>query len=214
MAVLVIPIDAAAPKGRLILPQQQVIRDCLEAGAVSMAVRETEFPAALRALHKKPKVVITDSQAFERVDRDTPKDIYLTSFSILFSRYKGNLRQQAMGAEAISKLKDGDVVLISEGCTHHRQCGDIGTEKLPRWMSEFTGKTLQFRFTSGTDFPEDLTGIALAVHCGGCTLNEREMQCRLRLAMRQGVPMTNYGTAIAKMHGILERSLELFQETD
>lgn len=214
VAVLVIPIDAAAPKGRLILPQQQVIRDCLEAGAVSMAVRETELPAALRALHKKPKVVITDSQAFERVDRDTPKDIYLTSFSILFSRYKGNLRQQAMGAEAISKLKDGDVVLISEGCTHHRQCGDIGTEKLPRWISEFTGKTLQFRFTSGTDFPEDLTGIALAVHCGGCTLNEREMQCRLRLAMRQGVPMTNYGTAIAKMHGILERSLEMFQETD
>lgn len=212
IAILVVPIDSAAPKGRLILPQQQVIRDCLEAGAIPVVVRETELPAALLSLSKKPKVVITDSQAFGRVSKDTPEDIYLTSFSILFSRYKGNLRQQVSGAAAVRNLKDDDLVLISEGCTHHRQCGDIGTEKLPRWIETFTGKKLRFAFTSGGQFPADLREYALVIHCGGCTLNEREMQYRLRCAKEQGVSMTNYGTAIAYMHGILSRSLKIFQE--
>lgn len=210
IAVLVVPIDSAAPKGRLILPQQQVIRDCLEAGAIPVVTRETELKEALLALGKKPKLVITDSQAFERVAKDTPEDVYLTSFSILFSRYKGNLKQQVEGAKAIRTLKDQDTVLISEGCTHHRQCGDIGTEKLPNWIRKFTGKELQFEFTSGTEFPRDLSKYALVIHCGGCTLNEREMKHRLKCAKEQDVPMTNYGVAIADMHGILDRSLEVF----
>lgn len=210
IAVLVVPIDSAAPKGRLILPQQQVIRDCLEAGAIPVVTRETELKEALLALAKKPKMVITDSQAFERVAKDTPEDVYLTSFSILFSRYKGDLKQQVEGAKAIRTLKDQDIVLISEGCTHHRQCGDIGTEKLPNWIRKFTGKELQFEFTSGTEFPRDLSKYALVVHCGGCTLNEREMKHRLKCAKEQNVPMTNYGVAIADMHGILDRSLEVF----
>lgn len=210
IAVLVVPIDSAAPKGRLILPQQQVIRDCLEAGAIPVVTRETELKEALLALEKKPKMVITDSQAFERVAKDTPEDVYLTSFSILFSRYKGDLKQQVEGAKAIRTLKDQDIVLISEGCTHHRQCGDIGTEKLPNWIRKFTGKELQVEFTSGTEFPRDLSKYALVVHCGGCTLNEREMKHRLKCAKEQNVPMTNYGVAIADMHGILDRSLEVF----
>lgn len=210
IAVLVVPIDSAAPKGRLILPQQQVIRDCLEAGAIPVVTRETELKEALLALAKKPKLVITDSQAFERVAKDTPEDVYLTSFSILFSRYKGDLKQQVEGAKAIRTLKDQDTVLISEGCTHHRQCGDIGTEKLPNWIRKFTGKELQFEFTSGTEFPRDLSKYALIIHCGGCTLNEREMKHRLKCAKEQDVPMTNYGVAIADMHGILDRSLEVF----
>lgn len=210
IAVLVVPIDSAAPKGRLILPQQQVIRDCLEAGAIPVVTRETELKEALLALGKKPKLVITDSQAFERVAKDTPEDVYLTSFSILFSRYKGDLKQQVEGAKAIWTLKDQDTVLISEGCTHHRQCGDIGTEKLPNWIRKFTGKELQFEFTSGTEFPRDLSKYALVIHCGGCTLNEREMKHRLKCAKEQDVPMTNYGVAIADMHGILDRSLEVF----
>lgn len=210
IAALVIPIDSAAPKGRLILPQQQVIRDCLEAGAIPVIARETEFSDALKSLAKTPKVVITDSQAFERVAKDTPSNCFLTSFSILFARYKGDLAQQVQGASAIRRLKDGDTVLISEGCTHHRQCEDIGTVKLPRQIAAFTQKKLEFRFTSGTQFPEDLSGYALIVHCGGCTLNGREMKYRLQCAKGQGIPMTNYGTAIAYMHGILERSLELF----
>ncbi len=210
IAVLVVPIDSAAPKGRLILPQQQVIRDCLEAGAIPVVTRETELKEALLALAKKPKMVITDSQAFERVAKDTPEDVYLTSFSILFSRYKGDLKQQVEGAKAIRTLKDQDTVLISEGCTHHRQCGDIGTEKLPNWIRKFTGKELQFEFTSGAEFPRDLSKYALVVHCGGCTLNEREMKHRLKCAKEQNVPMTNYGVAIADMHGILDRSLEVF----
>ena len=210
IAVLVVPIDSAAPKGRLILPQQQVIRDCLEAGAIPVVTRETELKEALLALGKKPKLVITDSQAFERVAKDTPEDVYLTSFSILFSRYKGGLKQQVEGAKAIRTLKDQDTVLISEGCTHHRQCGDIGTEKLPNWIRKFTGKELQFEFTSGTEFPRDLSKYALVIHCGGCTLNEREMKHRLKCAKEQDVPMTNYGVAIADMHGILDRSLEVF----
>lgn len=210
--VLVVPIDSAAPKGRLILPQQQVIRDCLEAGAIPVVTRDTELPRALLSLSAKPKAVITDSQAFLQAAKATPKDVYLTSFSILFSRYKGDLWQQVEGARAIRDLKDGDLVLVSEGCTHHRQCGDIGTQKLPRRIREFTGKELAFRFTSGGEFPEDLSGFALAIHCGGCTLNGREMQRRLSLARASGTPMTNYGTALAYMSGILKRSLELFQQ--
>lgn len=210
VVVLVVPIDSAAPKGRLILPQQQVIRDCLEAGAIPVTVRDTELSEALLALRKKPKAVITDSQAFAVAAKATPKDVYLTSFSILFSRYKGDLCQQVEGAKAIRRLKDGDRVLISEGCTHHRQCGDIGTQKLPRLMREFTGKQLVFEFTSGGQFAEDLSGYAAVVHCGGCMLNGREMKYRLECAKNQGVPMTNYGVALADMQGILDRSLELF----
>ncbi len=212
VAVLVVPIDSAAPKGRLILPQQQVIRDCLEAGATAIVTRETELSGTLQSLNQKPRVVITDSQAFEQVSKETPSNIYLTSFSVLFSRYKGNLKQQVVGAKALHQLRDKDIVLLSEGCTHHRQCEDIGTVKLPRWIREFTGKDICFQFTSGTQFPEDLSKYALIVHCGGCTLNEREMKYRLGRAKEAGIPMTNYGTAIAEMHGILDRSLEIFKE--
>lgn len=212
IAVLVIPIDSAAPKGRLILPQQQVIRDCLEAGAIPVVTRETELTVTLQSLAKKPKVVITDSQAFERVAKDTPEDVYLTSFSILLARYKGDLKQQAAGAKTLRNLKDGDTILISEGCTHHRQCEDIGTVKMPRWILNYTKKDLKFEFTSGTEFPEDLSKYALIVHCGGCTLNEREMKYRLKCAADQGVAMTNYGVAIADMHGILDRSCEIFKD--
>lgn len=210
IVVLVVPIDSAAPKGRLILPQQQVIRDCLEAGAIPVVARDTELLAALGAFKERPRLVITDSQAFGRVSQDVPRDMYLTSFSILFARYKGNLRQQVDGAKAIRALKDGDTVLISEGCTHHRQCEDIGTVKLPRMLTAVTEKELSFSFTSGGQFPEDLSPYALVVHCGGCTLNEREMKHRLKCAKDQNVPMTNYGVALADMHGILDRSLEIF----
>ncbi|MDD3340364.1 MAG: [FeFe] hydrogenase H-cluster maturation GTPase HydF [Lachnospiraceae bacterium] len=213
-AVLVVPIDSAAPKGRLILPQQQVIRDVLEAGAIPVVTRETELTQALAGLAKKPKVVITDSQAFAKVSKDTPEDILLTSFSILFSNYKGNLKQQVQGAKALDSLQDGDKVLIAEGCTHHRQCDDIGTVKMPRWMENYTGKKLVFDFTSGVEFPEKekLKQYKMVVHCGGCTLNEREMQHRLAVAGEQNIPMTNYGAAIAYMHGILKRSVEIFTE--
>ena len=179
IVVLVVPIDSSAPKGRLILPQQQVIRDCLEGGAIPVVAKDTELRAALSSLSVKPKLIITDSQAFSRVAKDTPDDIYLTSFSILFSRYKGNFNQQIEGAKAIKTLKENDFVLISEGCTHHRQCGDIGSVKLPRWLNEHTEKNLSFEFTSGGDFPKELTKYALIVHCGGCTLNGREMKYRL-----------------------------------
>lgn len=211
IAVLVVPIDSAAPKGRLILPQQQVIRDCLEAGAIPVVTRETELSAALLSLAKKPKVVVTDSQAFERVAKEVPEDIFLTSFSILFSRYKGGLKRQTDGARALAALKDGDTVLISEGCTHHRQCGDIGTVKLPRLIRKFTGKDIRFEFTSGIQFPDDISHYALVIHCGGCMLNGREMAYRLRRAAECDIPMTNYGIALAAMHGILERSLEIFR---
>lgn len=210
LAVLVVPIDAAAPKGRLILPQQQVIRDCLEAGAVPVVTRETELNGALRALGKKPKLVITDSQVFDQVNRIVPKEIFLTSFSILLARYKGNLKSQVQGARAIDRLGDGDRVLIAESCTHHRQCGDIGTEKLPKWLKEHTKKNLDLTFVSGTEFPEGLSGYALVIHCGGCMINEREMRFRLKCAEDAGVPMTNYGVSIAHMHGILERAIEVF----
>lgn len=212
LVVLVVPIDKAAPKGRLILPQQQTIRDILEAGAVSVVVRDTELPEALASLGKKPKMVITDSQAFAKVSKDVPEDILLTSFSILFARYKGDLINAVKGAAALDRLKDGDKVLISEGCTHHRQCGDIGTQKLPFWINKHTGKQLSFDFTSGTQFPEDLSEYALVVHCGGCMLNEREMKYRVKQSLDSGTPITNYGTAIAHMNGILKRSLMPFPE--
>lgn len=214
IVVLVVPIDSAAPKGRLILPQQQTIRDALEAGAIPIVTRETELPATLAALKKPPRLVITDSQAFGRVSKDTPRELLLTSFSILFARYKGDLATLVGGADALDHLSDGDTILISEGCTHHRQCGDIGTVKLPNWIKKHTGKQLQFAFTSGTEFPEDLSAYALVIHCGGCMLNEREMKSRIRQCQDCGVPITNYGTAIAHMHGILKRSLEVFCKQD
>lgn len=210
LAVLVVPIDKAAPKGRLILPQQQTIRDILDADATALVIKEDRLKETLAGLGKKPSIVITDSQVFGKVSKDTPKDIPLTSFSILFARYKGNLETLAKGARMLEKLKDGDKILISEGCTHHRQCGDIGTVKLPAWIQEYTGKTLDFSFTSGTEFPDRLEVYKLIVHCGGCMLSEREMKYRLSCANDQEVPMTNYGTLIAYMNGILERSLEPF----
>ncbi len=214
LVVLVVPIDSAAPKGRLILPQQQTIRDILEADATAAVVKESGLRSALAGLGQKPRLVITDSQAFAQVARDTPGDILLTSFSILFARYKGSLEITAHGAAAVDRLQDGARVLISEGCTHHRQCDDIGTVKLPRWMRQHTGKELSFEFTSGTGFPEDLTPYELIVHCGGCMLNEREVKYRLQCAREQGVPMTNYGILIAYMNGILPRALEPFPDMD
>ena len=208
--VLVVPIDKAAPKGRLILPQQQTIRDILESDATAIVVKEYELRDTLMNLGRKPKVVITDSQVFAKVSADTPLDVYLTSFSILFARYKGNLEENVRGAKVIDELKDGDTVLISEGCTHHRQCDDIGTVKIPRWLRNYTHKNLNLEYTSGTEFPSDLSKYSLIIHCGGCMLNEREMKYRLACAKDQNVPMTNYGIAIAYMQGILKRSLEIF----
>lgn len=208
--LLVIPIDSAAPKGRLILPQQQTIRELLEAGIPVITVRDSELTAALHLLKQPPALVITDSQVFGTVSQQLPQDILLTSFSILFARKKGNLDLLVQGAHALKQLEDGDTVLICEGCTHHRQCEDIGTVKLPRWIQNYTGKDLQFQFTSGTGFPEDLSPFRLIIHCGGCMLNEKEMQFRLKCAQTAGIPMTNYGIAIACMHDILERSLEPF----
>lgn len=212
LVVLVVPIDSAAPKGRLILPQQQTIRDILEAGAVSIVVREKELAGTLRKLGQQPAMVITDSQAFAKVSAETPAEIPLTSFSILFARYKGNLQGAVQGAAAAERLQDGDKVLISEGCTHHRQCDDIGSVKIPRWLAEYTGKQLQIEFSSGTEFPDDLSEYKLVIHCGGCMLNGREMQYRLKCAADQGVPITNYGIMIAYMKGILRRSVQLFSE--
>lgn len=211
-AVLVVPIDKAAPKGRLILPQQQTIRDVLEAGAAAIVIKENELSNTLKTLGKSPKIVITDSQVFAKVSKETPKDIWLTSFSILFARFKGNLKTAAAGAAAIDRLKDGDKILISEGCTHHRQCDDIGTVKLPRWIRNYTGKDLEFEYSSGRDFPEDVTKYSLIVHCGGCMLNEREMRYRQKCALDQEIPITNYGIAIAYMQGILKRCVEMFPD--
>lgn len=210
--VLVVPIDESAPKGRLILPQQQVIRELIENGVTAVVCRDTELSQTLESLGKKPKLVITDSQAFGRVSAMTPEKIKLTSFSILFARYKGDLVSAVRGAAMLDKLSDGDKVLISEGCTHHRQCNDIGTVKLPYWIKNHTKKNISFDFTSGGDFPEDISEYALIVHCGACMLNAREMQSRTGFAADCGVPMTNYGTAIAHMHGILKRSVELFPD--
>ncbi len=208
LVVLVTPIDSAAPKGRLILPQQQTLRDVLDRGALGIVTRETELSAALSALSRPPRLVVTDSQAFGVVSRLVPREVPLTSFSILFSRYKGYLEGAVRGVRALERLTDGARVLISEGCTHHRQCGDIGTQKLPKWISDFTGRRLQFEFSSGTGFPDDLTPYSLIVHCGGCMLNEREMRYRAQCAADQGVPLTNYGILIAHVHGILARSIE------
>lgn len=210
--VLVTPIDSAAPKGRLILPQQQAIRDILEADAVAVVVKEFQLKSTLESLGKKPKMVITDSQAFEKVSAETPADIPLTSFSILMARYKGILDTAVNGIVAIESLCDGDTVLISEGCTHHRQCDDIGTVKLPRWIKNYTGKDIKFEFSSGVHFPEDLSPYKMVIHCGGCMLNEREVKSRMKRASQQNVPITNYGIAIAYMHGILKRSLEIFPD--
>ena len=210
--LLVTPIDSAAPKGRLILPQQQTIRDIIDAGASAIVTRENNVIHALEQLKNPPVMVITDSQAFGKVNRDVPRSISLTSFSILMARHKGNLEQAVMGVAALKGLQDGDSILISEGCTHHRQCGDIGTEKLPKWIREFTGKNFSFSWTSGTEFPTDLSPYRLIIHCGGCMLNEREMQYRYRCAADQGVPMTNYGLCIAYTHGILKRSLSVFPD--
>ena len=212
LVVLVVPIDSAAPKGRLILPQQQTIRDVLEAGAISVVTRESELKSTLSSLGKKPRLVITDSQAFGQVDRDTPRDIPLTSFSILFARYKGDLKEAVKGAAKLDRLFDGARVLISEGCTHHRQCDDIGTVKMPAWVEKYTGKKLNFEFTSGGEFPDDPTGYDLVIHCGGCMLGEREMKSRIRRCSEKNVPITNYGIAIAQMHGILRRSLGVFPD--
>ena len=209
--LLVVPIDKAAPKGRLILPQQQTIRDLLDNGVSVLVCRDTEIENTLNKLCEPPTLVITDSQVFGRVSKVIPREIPLTSFSILFARYKGNLVGAVKGATKIDSLKDGDKILISEGCTHHRQCGDIGTVKLPRWLKEYTGKNLELEFTSGRDFPEDLSGYSLVIHCGGCMLTEREMQYRARQAEDACVPMTNYGMVIAHTHGILRRSLEPFE---
>lgn len=209
--ILVTPIDEAAPKGRLILPQQQTIRDILDARCICLTVQPDELAASLCLLNKPPKMVICDSQVFGYVDSVVPKDIALTSFSILFARYRGNFEQLIHGVNAIDRLKDGDTVLISEGCTHHRQCGDIGTVKLPGWLKKYTGKELNFRFTSGGEFPETLSGIALVIHCGGCMFNATELSGRLENCTASGVDVTNYGIAIAKMHGILDRALSVFR---
>lgn len=210
--VLVTPIDSSAPKGRMILPQVQAIRDILDARATCAVTQVEELPGVLAGLKMPPKLVVTDSQAFGKVKQLVPESIPLTSFSILFARYKGVLETAVRGAAALESLSEGDCILISEGCTHHRQCEDIGTVKLPNWIQKHTGKTFRFAFTSGGGFPEDLTPYALVVHCGGCMLNEREMQYRQSFAEESGVPYTNYGILIAYMNGILKRSLEPFEE--
>lgn len=212
VVVLVTPIDESAPKGRLILPQQMAVREVLDAHAVAVTCQVTELPRTLESLAVRPKMVITDSQAFERVSADTPVDIPLTSFSILMARYKGDLPTLAAGASALSHLKYGDKVLISEGCTHHRQCNDIGTVKMPAWIERFCKAKPEFTFTSGGEFPEDLSPYSLIVHCGGCMLTETAMKHRIETAISAGVPIVNYGIAIAQMHGILERSVQMFPD--
>lgn len=215
LVILVIPIDKAAPKGRLILPQQQTIRAILERGALSLVVRDTELSETLQRFHKQnihPRLVITDSQAFSKVSSETPMEIALTSFSILFARYKGDLKTAVEGAAALNNIQDGDKILIAEGCTHHRQCDDIGTVKIPSMIRKFTGKEPEFVFASGTEFPDDLTDYRLVVHCGGCMLNEREMKYRISCCQDQKVPITNYGILMAQATGILKRSLAPFPE--
>lgn len=215
LVILVVPIDKAAPKGRLILPQQQTIRDILERGALSLVVRDTELKSTLDHFLSQgvcPKLVVTDSQAFARVSKDVPENITLTSFSILFSRYKGELETQLEAVAALSSIQDDDRILIAEGCTHHRQCGDIGTCKIPDWIRNYTGKKPVFEFTSGTEFPDDVSSYKMVVHCGGCMLNEREMKYRIACCHDQGVPITNYGLLIAQVTGILKRSLGPFPE--
>lgn len=212
MVVLVIPIDESAPKGRLILPQQQTMRDILDSNCSFIACQDTELKSTLASLAKKPKIVVTDSQVFEKVAKDVPEDILLTSFSILFARYKGNLEELVKGSEVLSNLTDSSRVLISEGCTHHRQCNDIGTVKFPKWIEEFTNSKPQFTFSSGAEFPSDLSKFDLIIHCGGCMVTEQEMKYRLEEAKKANVPIVNYGVAISTMHGILKRSLKPFNE--
>lgn len=212
LVLLVIPIDESAPKGRLILPQQQVIRDILETGASAVCVRDTEFKSTLNSLGRKPSLVITDSQAFAKISAECPEDIPLTSFSILIARFKGFLETAVKGVYALNNLSDGDFVLISEGCTHHRQCNDIGTVKLPKLITKYTDKKINFEYSSGVEFPDDLSKYSIVIHCGGCMLNEREMKYRMKYSTDCGVPFTNYGTAIALMTGILKRSLEIIPE--
>ncbi len=212
LVVLVVPIDSAAPKGRLILPQQQTIRDILDADARALVVKETELEHTLAELRTPPVLVITDSQVFGKVRKIVPEEIRLTSFSILMARKKGFLEMAVAGATQLDRLEDGDRVLICEGCTHHRQCGDIGTEKLPNWLRAYTGKKLELTFASGKDFSDHISDYALVIHCGGCMLTEREVRARMEQAAAQGIPVTNYGTAIAHMNGILNRSLEIFPE--
>ncbi|MBR6644513.1 MAG: [Clostridia bacterium] len=212
LTVLVVPIDEAAPKGRLILPQQQTIRDILDSHGTCICCQPDELTGVLSSLCKKPDVVITDSQVFGKVSSLLPNDVKLTSFSILFARYKGDLPTLVKGASAISQLKDGDTVLISEGCTHRRSCKDIGTVKIPALMRKFTGKELNFKFTSGGDFESDLSDVALVLHCGGCVLTEKEMRYRMRICEEYGTPIVNYGVAIAHMNGILKRSIEIFPD--
>ncbi|MBQ8183298.1 MAG: [Clostridia bacterium] len=208
--VLVTPIDESAPKGRIILPQQMTLREILDKNCTAIVCQDAQLKGALENLKQKPKLVITDSQVFGKVASVVPENVKLTSFSILMARYKGDLEALVEGAVKLSGIKDGDKILISEGCTHHRQCNDIGTVKIPNWIREFTNSNPEFVFTSGGDFPKELTGISLIVHCGGCMLNEKEMKYRLQIAKEQGVPVVNYGVAIAQMHGILKRSLEIF----
>lgn len=212
LVLLVLPIDEAAPKGRLILPQQQTMRDILDAHCSFIACQDTELKQTLAMLSKKPRLVITDSQVFKKVAEDIPEDMLLTSFSILFARYKGSLKELVKGAIRLSQLKTGDKILISEGCTHHRQCNDIGTVKMPAWIEKFSGVNPEYHFTSGGEFPKNLSDYKLIVHCGGCMLNEKEMTHRMEQAALSGVPMVNYGVAIAQIHGILKRSLEVFPE--
>lgn len=210
LIVLVVPIDASAPKGRLILPQQQTIRDILDTEATAVVVTDTALSDTLTKLGSLVSLVVTDSQVFQKIAAIVPPEIPLTSFSILFARYKGNLKTVVHGAQMLDHLQDNDRILISEGCTHHRQCEDIGTVKLPRWLQNYTKKELRFTFTSGAEFPTDLSPYRMIIHCGGCMLNEREMKYRLRCAKDSGIPITNYGTAIAHMQGILERSIQIF----
>lgn len=212
IVILVIPIDKAAPKGRLILPQQQVIRELLDIGATAIMTQDDNLADTLANLKTKPKLVITDSQAFGKVNKILPQDIELTSFSILFARYKGNLTKQVQAVKVLDTLQDNDNILIAEGCTHHRQCGDIGTVKLPNWIKNYTKANPEFIFTSGTEFPNDLSKYKLIIHCGGCMLNQAEMQSRLKKAHEQNIPMSNYGTTIAYIHGILNRTLHVFSD--
>ncbi len=214
LVVLVTPIDQSAPKGRIILPQQQTLRDILDCDCSALVCQPTELEGVLNSLKNLPRLVITDSQVFGTVSKIVPREVMLTSFSILMARYKGNLSEQVRGAKALEKLKDGDKVLISEGCTHHRQCGDIGTVKMPAWIKSFSGANPQFTFTSGGEFPADLSDFALIVHCGGCMLNEAEMKHRVKTAKDSNVPIVNYGVAIAHINGILKRSLENFPEIE
>ena len=212
IGLLVVPIDASAPKGRLILPQQQTLREMLDHHITAVVCRETKLRETLQKLKEKPRLVITDSQVFQKVATDTPPDIPLTSFSILFARYKGDLKELVKGARAVEKLRDGDKVLIAEACTHHRQDDDIGTVKIPRWLGEKTGKKLVIEYSSGLSFPANLHEYALIVHCAGCMLNERAMLYRIREAQAAGVPIVNYGVLIAYLHGILERAIRPFMK--